>query len=130
MPEIVEWGKGDAPITSGKTVTVWYTPAQKAQLWLESHSYDSLRHIAGGRTFADRAVYSRGKKAEAFARGTTVKITPEGVQAMTRLPERQPGADQVDRFCVRHPGREFGEVHSGHRGDDKPGGRGAVRQCL
>ena len=45
-------------------------------MYLESKNYDNLRHMAGGRTFANKKLYSRGKRTEAFAQGVTVKLAP------------------------------------------------------
>ena len=79
VPELLELGMGDKPIF-GNSVKVYMTPAQKVHMYLESKSYDNLRHMAGGRTFADKKLYSEGKRQEAFAQGRTVKLAPETVK--------------------------------------------------
>ena len=79
VPELLELGMGDKPIF-GKTVKVYMTPAQKVHMYLESKSYDNLRHMAGGRTFADKDLYAKGKRQEAFAQGKTVRLAPETVR--------------------------------------------------
>lgn len=79
VPELLELGMGDKPIF-GKTVTVYMTPAQKVHMYLESKSYDNLRHMTGGRTFANRELYSQGKRQEALAQGTTIRLAPETVK--------------------------------------------------
>ena len=79
VPELLELGMGDKPIFD-KTVKVYMTPAQKVHMYLESKSYDNLRHMAGGRTFADKDLYAKGKRQEAFAQGKTVKLAPETVR--------------------------------------------------
>lgn len=81
VPEIMELGMGDKPIF-GKTFKVFMTPLQKVQMYLESKGYDNLRHMLGGRTFPDRALYEKGKTAEAFAQGRTVRMAPETVKAL------------------------------------------------
>ena len=63
---VAEWRKGDQPIF-GKPITVYMTPLQKVHMYLESKNYDNLAHMLGGRVFADRELYSKGNKAEAFA---------------------------------------------------------------
>lgn len=75
--EFTRNGIGEAPTYSKETVKVYMTPAQKVHLALECENYDNLRHMEGGRTFADKELYSKGKRAEAFKAGTTVKMTPE-----------------------------------------------------
>ena len=79
LPELVELRMGDKPIF-GETVKVYMTPAQKVHLYLESKNYANLQHMAGGRTFVDKELYSRGKRAEALAGGKTVKLAPETVK--------------------------------------------------
>lgn len=79
VPELLELGMGDKPIF-GKTITVYMTPAQKVHLYLESKNYDNLRHMTGGRTFANRELYSQGKRQEALAQGTTIRLAPETVK--------------------------------------------------
>ena len=63
---VAEWRKGDQPIF-GEPITVYMTPLQKVHMYLESKNYDNLAHMLGGRVFADRELYSKGNKAEAFA---------------------------------------------------------------
>lgn len=79
LPELVELRMGDKPIF-GETVKVYMTPAQKVHLYLESKNYANLQHMAGGRTFVDKELYSKGKRAEALAGGKTVKLAPETVK--------------------------------------------------
>jgi len=79
VPELAELKMGDKPIF-GATVTVYMTPAQKVQLYLESKSPDNLRHMVGGRTFVNRQLYSEGKRREALAQGRTIKLAPETVK--------------------------------------------------
>lgn len=79
LPELVELRMGDKPIF-GETVKVYMTPAQKVHLYLESKNYANLQHMVGGRTFVDKGLYSKGKRAEALAGGKTVKLAPETVK--------------------------------------------------
>jgi hypothetical protein len=79
LPELVELRMGDKPIF-GETVKVYMTPAQKVHLYLESKNYANLQHMVGGRTFVDKELYSKGKRAEALAGGKTVKLAPETVK--------------------------------------------------
>lgn len=79
VPELLQFRMGDKPIF-GKTVKVYMTPMQKIYMYLESKNYDNLRHMVGGRTFADKELYSEGKKEEAFANGTTISLAPETVK--------------------------------------------------
>ncbi|MBR6604118.1 MAG: hypothetical protein IKK94_08895, partial [Clostridia bacterium] len=67
------------------TVKVHMTPAMRVYLYLESKGYDNVRHMTakgGGRTFADKELYSKGKRAEAFAQGTTVRLSPETIKQL------------------------------------------------
>ena len=79
LPELVELRMGDKPIF-GETVKVYMTPAQKVHLYLESKNYANLQHMVGGRTFVDKELYSKGKRAEALAGGKTLKLAPETVK--------------------------------------------------
>lgn len=99
-PEVTGWGEGNKPIFSDRTITVWYTPAQLVHMYLESKNTDNLRHMMGGRTFADKDLYSKGKTQEAFAHGTIVKLAPETVRAMVSnlTPEEQALADVLEPF--------------------------------
>ena len=79
VPELLELHMGDKPIF-GDTVKVWMTPAQKVHMYLESKNVDNLRHMTGGRTFANKDLYSEGKRQEAFAQGKTIRLAPETVK--------------------------------------------------
>lgn len=79
VPELLELGMGDKPIF-GATKKVYMTPSQKVHLYLESKNTDNLRHMTGGRTFVNRELYSQGKRQEALAQGTTIKLAPETVK--------------------------------------------------
>lgn len=81
VPELMELGMGDKPVF-GDTVTVYMTPSQKIHMYLESKSADNLRHMTGGRTFADQELYSQGKRQEAFAQGRTIRMAPETVKKL------------------------------------------------
>lgn len=80
VPQLLELNMGDKPIF-GDTVKVHMTPAQKVHLYLESKNAENLRHIAmGGRTFANKDIYAKGKRKEAFAAGKTIRLAPESVK--------------------------------------------------
>jgi len=81
VPELMELGMGNKPIF-GDTVKVFMTPAQKVHMYLESKNVDNLRHMTGGRTFADKTLYSEGKRQEALAQGKTIRMAPETVKAI------------------------------------------------
>lgn len=124
VPELLELGMGDKPIF-GKTVTVYMTPAQKVHMYLESRNYDNLRHMAGGRTFANRELYSKGKRQEAFAQGTTVKLAPETVKAIVSdlTVEEQALADVLDRYYNGYAKSEINRVSNILYGYDKAMGK-------
>ena len=79
VPELLKFGEGNKPIF-GNAVKVYMTPMQKIYMYLESKNYDNLRHMVGGRTFADKELYSKGEREEAFAKGTTISLAPESVK--------------------------------------------------
>lgn len=124
VPELLELGMGDKPIF-GKTVTVYMTPAQKAHMYLESRNYDNLRHMAGGRTFANRELYSKGKRQEAFAQGTTIKLAPETVKAIVSdlTVEEKALADVLDRYYNGYAKSEINRVSNTLYGYDKAMGK-------
>lgn len=64
--------------------TVRITPAMRMSLYLHSLNDQNLKHIAGGGvTVPDMALYKKGKIAEAYARGVTIKLTPSEVRSIT-----------------------------------------------
>lgn len=69
-------------LVSGKgVVTVEITPAMRAALYLHSLNDQNLRHIRdGGVTVPDMRLYRKGKLSAAYARGTTIKLTPSQVR--------------------------------------------------
>ena len=124
VPELLELGMGDKPIF-GKTVKVYMTPAQKVHMYLESRNYDNLRHMAGGRTFANRELYSKGKRQEAFAQGTTIKLAPETVKAIVSdlTVEEKALADVLDRYYNGYAKSEINRVSNILYGYDKAMGK-------
>lgn len=120
VPELVELGMGDKPVF-GKTVKVYMTPAQKVHMYLESKNYDNLRHMAGGRTFADKELYSKGKRREAFAQGTTVKLAPETVKKIVSdlTPEEMELARTLEHFYNETSRAEINRVSNALYGYDK-----------
>lgn len=68
----------------GGIKTVDITPAMRVSLYLHSLNDQNLRHIKeGGITVPDEKLYRSGKLAEAYARGTTIKLTPSQVRTIT-----------------------------------------------
>ena len=120
VPELLELGMGDKPIF-GKTVKVWMTPAQKVHMYLESKSYDNLRHMAGGRTFANKELYSEGKRAEAFAQGTKIRLAPETVKKLVSdlTPEEQELARVLERYYNESSRAQINKVSNALYGYDK-----------
>lgn len=120
VPELMELGMGDKPIF-GETVKVYMTPSQKIHMYLESKSYENLRHMAGGRTFADKELYSKGKRSEAFAQGKTIRLAPETVKALVSnlTPEEQAIADALQRYYNQFAKREINRVSNLLYGYDK-----------
>ncbi len=82
IPQLVGALEVGKPPKFGDTITVWMTPTQKVHMYLESKSTENLRHMEGGRTFADKTLYSQGKRREAFAQGKTVRMAPETGKAI------------------------------------------------
>ena len=71
-------------MAKGGDVTVEITPAMRTALYLHSLNDQNLRHIRdGGITVPDMGLYRKGNLAEAYARGTTVKLTPSQVRSIT-----------------------------------------------
>ena len=99
IPQLIGMKVGEVPEFGG-TVKVFMTPMQRVHLYLESRNYDNLRHMTGGRTFADRELYSQGKREEAFAKGTTIRMAPETVQLLVKdmSPEELELARLLDKY--------------------------------
>ena len=99
VPELLELRMGDKPIF-GDTVTIYFTPAQKVHMYLESKNHENLRHMTGGRTFADKELYSKGERRQAFANGRTVRLAPETVKKMVAelTAEEKALADLLDSY--------------------------------
>lgn len=121
---VAEWGEMDQPIF-GDPVKVWMTPAMKVQLYLESKSEDNLRHMAGGRTFADKEFYARGERSEAYANGRTFKMTPEAVRKIVSdlTAEEKALADVLEQFYNEYSKAEINRVSNALYGYDKAMGR-------
>ena len=120
VPQLAELHMGDKPIF-GPTVKVYMTPSQKVHLYLESKNDDSLRHMAGGRTFADRELYSKGKRTEAFAQGKTIRLAPETVKALVKdlTPEEQELAKALEDYYNTFASQEINRVSNVLYGYDK-----------
>lgn len=60
------------------------TPNLRMSLYMHSHNDANMRHIMnGGINVPDYRLLSKGKTAEAYARGTRIKLTPTQVRAIT-----------------------------------------------
>ena len=124
VPELMELHMGDKPIF-GDTVTVYMTPAQKVHLYLESKNTDNLRHMTGGRTFADKKLYSDGKRQEALAQGKTIRLAPETVKALVSdlTAEEQELANLLEQYYNRFATDEINRVSNILYGYDKAMGK-------
>ncbi len=124
VPPLLELGMGDKPIF-GKPITVYMTPAQKVQLYLESKNYDNLRHMTGGRTFVDKDLYSQGKRSEALAQGTTIRLAPESVKALVAnmTDEEMELARVLDGYYNRFAAERINRVSNILYGFDKAMGK-------
>lgn len=120
VPELMELNMGDKPIF-GDTVKVYMTPSQKVHMYLESKNYDNLRHMAGGRTFANKKLYSKGKRTEAYAQGTTVKLAPETVKKLVAdlTPEEEELAKVLAEYYNTFAAEEINRVSNTLYGYDK-----------
>lgn len=120
LPELVELRMGDKPIF-GETVKVYMMPAQKVHLYLESKNYANLQHMAGGRTFVDKGLYSKGKRAEALAGGKTVKLAPETVKKIVSdlTPEEAELAKILGDYYNDFAPKEINKVSNTLLGYDK-----------
>ena len=100
IPQLIGALEVGKPPKFGDTITVWMTPTQKVHMYLESKSTENLRHMEGGRTFADKTLYSQGKRREAFAQGKTVRMAPETVKAIvgSLTPEEQELAQALEQY--------------------------------
>lgn len=120
VPEVTKLGFGHKPIF-GKNVTVSMTPAQKVHMYLESKNIDNLRHMAGGRTFVDQKLYSKGERKEAFAQGTTVRLAPETVKSIVQslTPEEMELAKILENYYNSFAKKEINKVSNILYGFDK-----------
>ena len=124
VPELLELGMGDKPIF-GNTVTVYMTPMQKVHMYLESKNFDNLRHMVGGRTFADKELYSKGKRTEAFAQGKTIRLAPETVKGLVSnlTAEEKALADILEKYYNEYSSGKINEVSNVLYGYDKSIGK-------
>ena len=120
VPELLELGHGDAPIF-GDSVKVYMTPSQKVHMYLESKNYDNLLHMAGGRTFPNKELYSQGKRREAFAQGKTIRLAPETVKSIVSdlTAEEQALANVLEKYYNDFAAGEINRVSNILYGYDK-----------
>lgn len=121
IPQLVGALEVGKPPKFGDTITVWMTPTQKVHMHLESKSTENLRHMEGGRTFADKTLYSQGKRREAFAQGKTVRMAPETVKAIvgSLTPEEQELAQALEQYYNVFAKKEINRVSNILYGYDK-----------
>lgn len=121
IPQLVGALEVGMPPKFGDTITVWMTPTQKVHMYLESKSTENLRHMEGGRTFADKTLYSQGKRREAFAQGKTVRMAPETVKAIvgSLTPEEQELAQALEQYYNVFAKKEINRVSNILYGYDK-----------
>lgn len=121
IPQLVGALEVGKPPKFGDTITVWMTPTQKVHMYLESKSTENLRHMEGGRTFADKTLYSQGKRREAFAQGETVRMAPETVKAIvgSLTPEEQELAQALEQYYNVFAKKEINRVSNILYGYDK-----------
>lgn len=121
IPQLVGALEVGKPPKFGDTITVWMTPTQKVHMYLESKSVENLRHMEGGRTFADKTLYSQGKRREALAQGKTVRMAPETVKAIvgSLTPEEQELAQALEQYYNVFAKKEINRVSNILYGYDK-----------
>lgn len=121
IPQLVGELEVGKPPKFGDTITVWMTPTQKVHMYLESKSTENLRHMEGGRTFADKTLYSQGKRRKAFAQGETVPMAPETVKAIvgSLTPEEQELAQALEQYYNVFAKKEINRVSNILYGYDK-----------
>ena len=85
---------------NGKT-TVEITPAMRMSLFLHSKNEQNMRHIAyGGVTIPDIELYRKGKIAEAYAKGVTLRLTPTEIGRICAdmTPQERAFARQISEY--------------------------------
>lgn len=124
IPELIALELGKTP-KFGDTIEVWMTPLQKVHMYLESKNQDNLRHMTGGRTFADKQLYSEGKRQEALSQGKTVRMAPETVKAIVRdlTAEEMELARILDQYYNTFATKEINRVSNILYGYDKAMGK-------
>ena len=96
---------------SGQEIEI--TPMMKIALYLHSLNDDNLRHIqTGGLVIPNKALYQKGKIAEAYAQGQKVKMQPEAVRAIasTLTAEEKTFAGYLQKFFNEQSKAAINEV--------------------
>lgn len=116
---VAEWRKGDQPIF-GEPITVYMTPLQKVHMYLESKNYDNLSHMLGGRVFADKELYSKGNKDEAFA-SDPIHLAPADVRRISSdlTEEEMELANILERYYNTYAKSEINKVSNELYGFDR-----------
>ena len=106
----------------GEPVTVWVTPMMRVHLYLEMQNDQNMNHMQnGGRTFADKELYSKGKRSEAFAQGTTVRLSKEWAETICRdmTAEERELASLLQRYYNEYAPSQINPVSQKLVGYDK-----------
>lgn len=116
---VAEWRKGDQPIF-GEPITVYMTPLQKVHMYLESKNDDNLSHMLGGRVFADKELYSKGNKKEAFA-SDPIHLAPADVRRISSdlTEEEMELANILERYYNTYAKSEINKVSNELYGFDR-----------
>lgn len=106
----------------GDAVKVSMTSMQKIHLSLECKNIDNLRHMQnGGRTFANRELYQKGQTQEAFAQGTTIRMTVEAAQKISSdlTAQEKAFADLLEQYYNDFAAQHINRVSNVLYGFDK-----------
>lgn len=124
VPRLAALRFGEAPVFDG-TVEIVMTPMMRIHMYLESKNVENLRHMAGGRTFADKDLYAKGKREEAFAKGDTVRLAPETVKNLLlgMSKEELELAEILHKYYNGYAKQEINRVSNILYGYDKAMGR-------
>lgn len=124
IPELIALELGKTPKFGG-VHKVAITPMQKVHMYLESKHQDNLRHMTGGRTFADQELYRKGEREQAFAKGRTIRMAPETVKAIVSdlTAEEMELAQLLDRYYNTIATNEINRVSNILLGYDKAVGK-------
>ena len=101
------------------------TPMMRVALLMHSKNNDNLRHIkTGGIVIPNKAEYIKGNLAEADAKGTRVKLPPEGVRAIVKdcTAQERAFAKLLEEYYDRFSKTRINEVSMLLDGFERAGG--------